>query len=78
MKKYQAVCDRYFKCPEWEEGMKQIESAQMLAFIHRMKYTGKPFVFCPWCGQKIYRERLSNQAFKQIERSKDKNDLSTA
>ena len=51
--KYDFICEKDLKCSGWETGMKQIIGAQMLADNHGMKYTGKAFVFCPWCGQKI-------------------------
>lgn len=62
MEKHQFVCDQDFKCPEWEKGMEQIEAIRTL-LAEGLKFTGeyvaKPFVFCPWCGRKINREKLS-------------------
>ncbi len=42
-------------CKDWEEGSEQISSAQTLAHERGFKYTGKYFVYCPWCGEKLKR-----------------------
>ncbi len=39
------------RCKEYLNSMSQIEQAQILAYTHGIRYTGKPFVYCPWCGQ---------------------------
>lgn len=39
-------------CVEYQEGMPQIIGAQCLANNHGMKYTGRIFLYCPWCGKK--------------------------
>jgi hypothetical protein len=39
-------------CQDWKEGMPQIEGAQVLAHTHGTAYTGKVFLYCPWCGKK--------------------------
>jgi hypothetical protein len=38
------------KCRDYEEYIKDIIGAQMLAWNHGMEYKGEPFKFCPWCG----------------------------
>lgn len=43
------TCD----CKDWAIGMRQIIDAQVLVEIHGVKYTGKPFNFCPWCGKSL-------------------------
>ena len=43
----------YCNCEDWKLSVPQIASAQSLAFSHSMKYTGKPFRFCPWCAQEL-------------------------
>ena len=40
-------------CENYVESMPQIESAQILAYTHGIKYTGDIFVYCPWCGVKL-------------------------
>ena len=40
-------------CDDWEESMGQIIDAQVFCALHDMEYTGKPFVFCPWCGDML-------------------------
>jgi len=49
------VCDADFKCWGWEEGMEQIEAAQIFCSNHSAgpKYTAPVFKFCPWCGKEI-------------------------
>ena len=43
------VCD----CKDWERGMTQLDGFIMFGFTHGYKYTGGPFVYCPWCGKQI-------------------------
>jgi len=38
-------------CDDWIEGMEQIISLQEFGYLHDVYYTGKPFIFCPWCGE---------------------------
>lgn len=40
-------------CDYWEQGMTQIDGFIMLGFSHGYRYSGRPFSYCPWCGQKI-------------------------
>jgi len=39
-------------CKDWKKSMSQIEGAQFMAQNHGMQYTGKQFLYCPWCGKK--------------------------
>jgi len=57
------VCDSSFKCSGWEEGMEQIEAAQIFCSNHSAgpKYTAPVFKFCPWCGKEIYKKIESTQ-----------------
>ena len=51
-------------CEDYKESMPQISSAQVLAWTHKMLYTGKVFVYCPWCGKKMNpteREKSENK-----------------
>lgn len=50
---YDHVCD----CKEWDDGMRQIDAAQFMAFNKGCKYTATPFRFCPWCGKQIGERR---------------------
>ena len=43
------ICD----CEDWQYGMKQLDGFIMFGFTHGYKYTGGPFVYCPWCGKQI-------------------------
>ena len=43
------VCD----CEDWKRGMAQLDGFVMLGFTQGYKYTGKPFIYCPWCGKQI-------------------------
>lgn len=47
------VCDADFKCLGWQNGMKQIESAQIFMAAHGIECSYQAFKFCPWCGKKI-------------------------
>lgn len=40
-------------CPDWEPGIKKLDAPIVLQSIRASRdlYTGKPFNFCPWCGQ---------------------------
>lgn len=33
--------------------MAQLDGFVMLGFTQGYKYTGKPFIYCPWCGKQI-------------------------
>lgn len=42
------------KCAYWEEGVNILDSLIAFANIHGSgDYSGKLFVFCPWCGAKL-------------------------
>lgn len=38
-------------CKDWDYSMKQINSAQVLAYTHGARYDGQVFKFCPFCGK---------------------------
>ncbi len=40
-------------CGDFKESMKQIVSAEELAWLHGWRYTGEQFKYCPWCGKKF-------------------------
>jgi hypothetical protein len=42
-------------CEEWKNSMPQITAAQTFCALQAAgpKYTGEPFQFCPWCGQRL-------------------------
>lgn len=44
-------------CPDWGEQIQKINGPIVLASIRAGKdlYDGKPFVFCPWCGDRLPR-----------------------
>ncbi|MFH1759812.1 MAG: hypothetical protein ABIA63_01800 [bacterium] len=65
--KYDFICEKDLKCSGWETSMEQIIGAQMLANNHGMKYTGKAFIFCPWCGKRIFK-KIHNQRIQPTER----------
>lgn len=52
------------KCEDWKNFLPQIAEQQQLAQKHGKAYTGKPFVFCPWCGYKRYRSNRGKKASK--------------
>lgn len=39
-------------CQGWRVGMPQVEAAQVLHTYHGNPYTGGPFLYCPWCGER--------------------------
>lgn len=52
-----AQYERYCSCVDFQEGWHQIISAQMLAYLHGSRYTGKTIRYCPWCGKEaIWKE----------------------
>lgn len=39
-------------CEDWNLGVNQINGAfQMSTVHHGQEYLGKPFNYCPWCGE---------------------------
>jgi hypothetical protein len=49
------ICD----CEDFKLGMPQIIAAQTNNYLIK-KYTGKPFLFCPWC-QKVLIDSIAKQ-----------------
>jgi len=47
-------------CNNWKNNMRLIDNAISVAIIHHWKYTGKPFVYCPWCGNPLVEEGKIN------------------
>ena len=39
--------------------MMQIDGFIMFGFTYGYKYTGGPFIYCPWCGKQIKDADLS-------------------
>jgi len=40
-------------CKDWKVAVPQIQTAQLVNDNHHGKpYTGKQFIYCPWCGKK--------------------------
>lgn len=50
------TCD----CPDWEPNTKILNAYVQMGVIHGMgdykARNGKPFVYCPWCGEKLKEE----------------------
>lgn len=43
-------------CPDWEPGIRKIDGPIALQAVRTggaYQYDGKPFRFCPWCGQRL-------------------------
>jgi hypothetical protein len=40
-------------CKDYEENMKKIVSAQIFCYTHGIKYDGKAYKYCPWCGTEL-------------------------
>lgn len=48
---------RICKCKDWKENIGKLNSGFAMSVIHGMVgYTGKQFIFCPWCGEKLIKE----------------------
>ena len=47
------------KCEDWKNFLPQITKPMNEG---KIQYTGKPFVFCPWCGYKRYRSNRGKKA----------------
>jgi len=47
-------------CDEWKTSGSQLHAFAVLAFTHGMFYTGKQFIFCPWCGKKLNEEHYTS------------------
>ena len=47
-------------CKDYVENIKIIDSAFLMAWVHGAKkgYTGKQFVYCPWCSLKLIYEKV--------------------
>lgn len=44
----------YCKCEDWGKSSPEILEIQLMAAVMDSKYTGKPFGFCPWCGDRVF------------------------
>jgi len=46
-------------CKDYVENIKIIDGAFLMAWVHGAKkgYTGKQFVYCPWCSLKLIYEK---------------------
>lgn len=44
-------------CEDYEGSMAQIIRAQLLEHVHGGQYTGKVFIYCPWCGKLLIEEK---------------------
>lgn len=66
-KKEYLSCD----CDGWNIGANQIFNAQIINSIHGMPYTGTKWIYCPWCGQELFRrEPISSTAQPIQEKNK--------
>jgi hypothetical protein len=47
-------------CQDYIENIKILDGAFLLAWVHGAKngYTGKQFVYCPWCSLKLIYEKV--------------------
>lgn len=45
------------KCEDWAENMPKVNAPLMLAVARNpdtaQQYDGKPFEYCPWCGEEL-------------------------
>ena len=41
-------------CKDWKENIDKLNAGAMMQYIHGQKgYTGKTFIFCPWCSKEL-------------------------
>jgi hypothetical protein len=45
--------DQGCTCSDWAANMPQLRNLLGLGITHGQDYEGKPFRFCPWCGQAL-------------------------
>ena len=46
---------RQCNCEDWRNNIKEIDGAFQFMAIHNVGgYKGKKFVYCPWCGKKLF------------------------
>lgn len=45
--------EKVCQCDDYEKEMKHIDSFFVLGYVHGMKFTGKQFAYCPYCGGRI-------------------------
>jgi len=61
------------KCKDWEPNMFLLDGMigiqALMSWGNKDGYTGKPFVYCPWCGEELQDS--------PTERSKGEEDAST-
>lgn len=44
---------KYCNCDDWMECIPKIDGSITISWLHGFGYDGKPFNFCPWCGEKL-------------------------
>ena len=44
-----AYCD----CPDWKLNIREIDKFIVLGYLHGRDFTGKKFLFCPYCGKNL-------------------------
>jgi hypothetical protein len=45
------------ECEDWKENIDKINTGIIFMGVHGCGgYTGKVFVYCPWCGKKLSEE----------------------
>ncbi len=46
---FKMECD----CENYIKSMKELDSAQAIAWVHGWRYNGEFFKYCPWCGKEL-------------------------
>jgi len=42
------------ECRDWEENINELNAGTVMKALHGWGgYSGKKFVYCPWCGNKL-------------------------
>lgn len=58
-------------CKDWKNNLPRVNAGFALEAIHGGQgYTGKTFVYCPWCGKKLDEDKTSiEQQFEDESRA---------
>ena len=62
-------------CKDWEENIGKLNAGHVMMSVHGMSgYTGKTFVYCPWCRRELVSDD-SVPGVKSISKDIQPNDI---
>ena len=53
-------------CRDWEENINLVAGPHTLGFSAIVKYAGKVFKYCPWCGNELIEEYVDYDDFSNV------------